>query len=589
MDKKILVKFRLPHNQWYEKIAVAGSFNNWKANINYLKLINDEWYAEILLNPGYYEYKFVINNNIWINDEINPRINTLDQNNSTIIVDTNGLTCFNLPFNKKIIPGIIYPDKNIVSIYEELYKLIYLKIRYGNYKNNFSKLYFDEAKDDCIYQWDSCFAELLLMFGNNLFPAMKTIDNFYKSQNKNGYIPRLLKTIDGQPTGEFKKHVPLINPPIFSYIEWKYAYLTGNISRLKHVFDKLEKYFKWIEENLICELNPDLYYNTLLGSGMDNSPRNQLNKKCGWIDMSSQQALSALSLYKISKLLNYKDKENYFFNRYMKIKNAINNFCWDEQTNYYYDIKEDKTLLLKKTAAGFWPLIASIPSSEKVDKIIPHFLNPDEFYRKNVVPTLSADEEEFSSSGWYWKGGVWSHLNYILFEGLKNYNLTYLPYILSKRNLNNILDVYYNFNPEQDKISPTEKLYSKNAFYESYSPDFTKPSTRWDNKYYCTPNFVIWTSLSLVNMFIENILGFNFNGLNNVINLKIIEADCNYRGIDNFVFKNSPIKVIYKIVKNKKIVLEYSCNKDIKLNILYKDKIYCLDLTDKMKIIEIYL
>lgn len=588
MEKKVSVKFNIQHKANYEKVSVAGTFNNWNAEADYLKHEDSGWTTELFLEPGYYEYKFVINGNLWVNDENNYRLNIIDQNNSILLVEETGVNDFNLPYNKNIFPQLIYPDEKIVNVYDDMIKQIFTKIRYGNNKNNFSKLYFDEAKDDCIYQWDSIFNELFLMYGNGILPVLETIDIFYKKQSKDGYIPRLLKTIDGQTPTEFRRTAPLINPPIFSFIEWEYIYFTGDTERIKNNFEKLVNYFQWIETNLVSEQNPNLYYNTLLGSGMDNSPRNSLNKKSCWIDMSSQQALSALLLAKISKLLNNQEKENYFLKRYNEIKNCINNLCWNNEKNFYFDIKEDSTHLIKKTCAGFWTLIAQIPSAETVEKIVSHFYNPDEFFRKNVVPTLSADEGEFFKEGWYWRGGVWSQINYILFEGLKNYNYFYLPYILTKRNLKNIVDVYYNFEAEQEKMSPTERDHYKNTFWEAYAPDYEKPATRWDNIYYCKPNFVGWTALTIINMFIKNILGFDFNGLDNTLRLRIFEIDESFRGLNNFNFKNRPMKILYKL-ENKKIIINYNYDGEFNLELFYKDKYFKNYLSGKENIIEVQI
>ncbi|HOK39464.1 MAG TPA: trehalase family glycosidase [bacterium] len=583
---KFFITFKIPHKSYYYKVALAGTFNNWNQNVHYLKKINSDWIITIELEPGYYEYKFVINDNIWINDAQNIRTNVLDQNNSIILIDENGLSIFNKEFNENYFPQIIYPDEKYKKLYNELYHQLFSKISYGNTKNNFSKIYFNEGKDDCIYQWDCCFSELFLMFGNNVFPLMANIDNFYRVQSADGYIPRLLRVIDGLPTAEYKKSAPLINPPIFSYIEWKYLYFTGNIERIKNIFEKIEKYYFWIEENLSIEYNNRLFYNTLLGSGMDNLQREHLNKKSVWIDMSSQQALSSLILYKLCKLLNYYEKEKLFLQRYNEIKNEINKYCWDNETNYYYDVKEDGSKLKLKTAAGFWPYLASLATPEQIDLFILHLLDPTKFYRKNVVPALSADEEGYSSMGWQWRGGVWSQINYILFEGLKNYNYFYIPYILTKRNLSNIQKVFYEFEPEQDKISPLEKNVYTNTFWEFYAPDFEKPAYRWDNNYYCKANYLNWTALSVINMFIENILGFDFNGLNNLINLRIFEIDENYRGIDRFYFRGKPLKIIYKLDKDK-IILEYSCEEEINLCVNYKGKVFNQFICGNNKVIEL--
>jgi len=76
----IIVKKRIKHKFFYksekklEKISVAGTFNNWNSNTNFLTDDdNDNIYeCYVYLDPGLHYYKFVINGNEWIADPENP-------------------------------------------------------------------------------------------------------------------------------------------------------------------------------------------------------------------------------------------------------------------------------------------------------------------------------------------------------------------------------------------------------------------------------------------------------------------------------------------------------------------------------------
>lgn len=508
---------------------------------------------------------------------MNKKANTLDQYNSVISIHNKKRAVYNQDFDIENFPVIIYPDNQFITVWQNIYKRIWNRIQFGNKNNNFSEYYYDEAKDDCMYQWDTCFAEIFLMFGNNILPSMASIDNFYKIQNEKGFIPRLLKRIDGQPTGEFRRNNPLINPPLFSYVEYKYYELTGNTSRLYKIHKNLDDYFEWIEENLSLEKFNGLYYNTLLGSGMDTLPRHNLNKNCVWIDMSAQQALSALTLSKIHKAISNNEKSEYYNNKYNTIKNAINTYCWSEEDEFYYDVLENGTYYNKQTAAALWTIIAEIPDENQINSLVKHLMNPKKFFRKNVIPTLPADDNDYTATGWYWKSGVWSNINYIVIEGLQKYNKKYEAYQLTKKNIINIIDVFFNFKPDPDKISPNENSHKKNSFWEAYAPDFAQPALRWDNNYYCRPNFVLWTALTIINLFVENILGFNFFGINKTISLKITEIDNNYRGIIDFIFLDKPMSIKYKLLNNK-LIINYKVFDDVLLNINYLDRVFQLKL-----------
>jgi hypothetical protein len=62
-----LVVFRLKYPS-ANKVALAGTFNNWNKSALIMKLINGFWEAKLKLEPGSYEYKYVIDDNTWIED-----------------------------------------------------------------------------------------------------------------------------------------------------------------------------------------------------------------------------------------------------------------------------------------------------------------------------------------------------------------------------------------------------------------------------------------------------------------------------------------------------------------------------------------
>lgn len=90
------------------KVAVAGTFNNWDKNINSCTFdsLNDYWTSTIQLTPNIeYHYKLVINDTLWITDPNAPDI-TEDEWRNGIIVPVNSdfiyLSDFYPPRNKRI-------------------------------------------------------------------------------------------------------------------------------------------------------------------------------------------------------------------------------------------------------------------------------------------------------------------------------------------------------------------------------------------------------------------------------------------------------------------------------------------------------
>jgi hypothetical protein len=145
-------------------------------------------------------------------------------------------------------------------------------------------------------------------YGHYQFPAIQSLDNFYCRQRPSGFICREYREADGAAVhydsdgGLFspKGWKNAINPPIFSWAECESYKVTGDKSRFAEILPVLEKYVEWLNRDGDPEA-PDwetngrrskgtphgLYWNTSLGSGLDNTPK-PTDPGCGWVDMSCQ-------------------------------------------------------------------------------------------------------------------------------------------------------------------------------------------------------------------------------------------------------------------------------------------------------------
>jgi hypothetical protein len=95
----------------------------------------------------------------------------------------------------------------------------------------------------------------------------------------------------------------MVNPPLFAWMEWRCYQITGDSSRIRRVLPVLTSYDEWLTHNCRSDKNRDLYYISMLGSGMDNTPRPDVGK-AGWVDFSAQQALAAGCIAKMALATN---------------------------------------------------------------------------------------------------------------------------------------------------------------------------------------------------------------------------------------------------------------------------------------------
>ncbi|MDG0795074.1 alpha-amylase family glycosyl hydrolase [Cohnella ginsengisoli] len=75
-----------------ERVAVAGTFNHWNGDRNWMNRMEDSsgWEIELAIPTGRHLYKFVVDGEKWMLDPLNPSISEDGQNNSAITVTENG-------------------------------------------------------------------------------------------------------------------------------------------------------------------------------------------------------------------------------------------------------------------------------------------------------------------------------------------------------------------------------------------------------------------------------------------------------------------------------------------------------------------
>lgn len=116
---------------------------------------------------------------------------------------------------------------------------------------------------------------------------------------------------------------------------------------------------------------------------------------------------------------------------------AINKYCWDEHSGFYfdYDIVADARSN-KPTAAALFPLFAGLADQPQADKIASmvytKFLQPG-----GVVTTLHESGQQ-----WDWPNG-WAPLQWVAIHGLRQYGHDFLAEEIKERWINTNLTVYH--------------------------------------------------------------------------------------------------------------------------------------------------
>lgn len=432
---------------------------------------------------------------------------------------------------------ILDSEPGYVEMYWKAWELAFKHFKKPPENSPFVSNILDEAFNENIFQWDMIFMVMFARYANDVFPAVNSLDNFYCRQHESGYICREISEKDGSDF-VFVGRENTINPPLFSWAEIESFKNTGDISRFEMVLPVLEKYVEWLNkdgslktaggsnwENYGRKAHNSvhqLYWNTGLGSGMDNTPRGGN----GWVDMSCQMVIQYNNLAEIAGILENTEKEKYFNNEAAKISKRINEFCWNETDGLYYDVDSLGNQIKWKTAGCFWAMLAGVASKEQAAKLVENLKDTSSFWRKNVFPTLAADQKNFDHKGGYWLGSVWAPTNYMIIKGLEKYGYDDFARKATEKYLDQLYCVY-------------EKT---NTLWENYSSEFCLPGDP------AKPDFVGWTGDGPISLLIENILGFRVDGVNNTLTWHISRTD--KHGIKNLTISDIVVDAICEERKN---------------------------------------
>jgi putative isomerase len=143
---------------------------------------------------------------------------------------------------------------------------------------------------------------------------------------------------------------------------------------------------------------------------------------------------------------------------------------WDEKAGIFLN-KDLHTgqFSLRLSPTNFYPLLARAATPAQADLMIKkHLLNPEEFWGERVIPSIARDDPGFKDQN-YWRGRIWGPTNYLVYQGLRNYDEPKVRQELAQKSMNLFLGewstkghVHENYNAitgEGDDVAHSDRYY----------------------------------------------------------------------------------------------------------------------------------
>lgn len=390
---------------------------------------------------------------------------------------------------KQILPNPIWEGHNReVEMYWKAWEIAIGNIRQPEVGSGLVSPYLDIAYNGNLFMWDACFMMMYARYGYHYFPFQNTLDNFYAKQHPDGFICREIKA-DGADC--FERYDPTsTGPNLLPWAEMQYYKQYGDLERLHKVFPALCAYAKWWQLNRTWQNGT--YWSSGYGSGMDNMPRSQEHYSrifshghMVWLDANLQQILVNESLLEMGFYTEKWQEIEEFEDEARFLKKYINENLWDEKRNFLFDQHRDGQLGETMGVAAFWALKSDVLPDERLDKLVGSLRDTALFNRKHRVPSMSASSDKYHPKGRYWQGGVWPGTTYMILGGLYENGYVDLAHEIAMNHYDHVFEVYK----------------QTGTFWEYYSPESSTPG------FMARPNFVGWTGLPPIAVFIEYTLG----------------------------------------------------------------------------------
>ena len=213
---------------------------------------------------------------------------------------------------------------------------------------------------------------------------------------------------------------------------------------LELTFDRLLRWNRWWPQHrdtggLLCwgsdKLPPDGAAHSWQGaayeSGLDNSPMydgvpfnrttNQL--QLADVGLTSLYIADCKALADLAQVLGRSAEATELGKRADRYGKALQTL-WQEEKGLFLNRRTDTgEFSTRLSPTLFYPMLAGVATAEQARRMVEeHLLNPDEFWGEWVLPSVARNDQAFKEQN-YWRGRIWAPLNFLVYLGLKNYNL----------------------------------------------------------------------------------------------------------------------------------------------------------------------
>jgi len=293
-----------------------------------------------------------------------------------------------------------------------------------------------------IFNWDTYFSSMMAMFENKELAYSNAIA-ITREKTEKGFIPNFAAA-DGFKSRDRSQ------PPVGSLTVRELYRRFREKWFVEYLFDDLLDWNRWFAANRMLKngwicLGSDPYDDVMerywgsfginalegamLESGQDNSPMYDAMPfdtethlmKLADVGFTGLYILDCECLADLADLLGRNEGKE-LRERAELCKQGMEEL-WDEETGLYLNKRTDTGEFIKRIGPTvFYALFSDRVTPERANRIVEeHFFNPNEFFGEYILPSIARNDPAYPDQD-YWRGRIWSPLNYLVYIALRHSN-----------------------------------------------------------------------------------------------------------------------------------------------------------------------
>jgi putative isomerase len=292
-----------------------------------------------------------------------------------------------------------------------------------------------------IFDWDTFFAASMASIGDRDLAYADAIETLRESTDE-GFVPNYARA------GNWKSF-DRSEPPVGSVTVLGMYQKFGQRWLLEETFPALLKWNRWWAQHRDLDgyltwgsdgENPpgnldDVTRGTragaILESGLDNSPMYDdatFDPKTHLLQFADVGLMSLYiadcdALATIADTLQRSDEARELRSRSAQYKAKLQTL-WSAEAGIFLN-KDLHTgrFITRLSPTNFYPMLARAATPAQAQTMVTrHLLNPHEFWGEWVIPSIARNDAAFKDQN-YWRGRIWGPMNYLVYLGLRNYDL----------------------------------------------------------------------------------------------------------------------------------------------------------------------